>query len=56
MPLRVIVTADPVADCTQAETLIKDMSAQCLLADKGHYTNAMTEAAQAASMEVVIAP
>ena len=56
MPLRVIVTAGPVADCTQAEALIKDLPAQCLLADKGYDTNAIAEGAQAAGIEAVIPP
>lgn len=56
MPLRVIITAGPVADCTQAEALIKDLPAQCLLADKGYDTNAIAEDAQAAGIEVVIPP
>ena len=56
MPLRVIVKASPVADCTQAEALIKDPPTQCLIADKGYDINAITKAAQAAGMEVVIAP
>jgi transposase len=56
MPLRVIVTAGPVADCTQAEALIKDLPAPCLLADQGYDTNAIAEGALAAGMEVVIPP
>lgn len=56
MPLRVIVTAGPIADCTQAEVLIKDLPAQCLLADKGYDTNTIAEGAQAAGMQVVIPP
>lgn len=56
MPLRVIVTAGPVADCTQAEALIKNLPGQFLLADKGYDIDAIAEAAQAAGMEAVISP
>ncbi len=56
MPVRIIVTAGSVADCTQAGTLIEGLPAQCLLADKGYDTNAIAEAAQAAGMQVVIPP
>ncbi|RRK01815.1 IS5 family transposase [Opitutaceae bacterium TAV3] len=56
MPVRVIVTAGSVADCTQAGALIRNLPAQCLLADKGYDTNAIAEAAQAAGMHVVIPP
>ena len=56
MPVRVFVTAGPVADCTQAAALIKDINAQALLADKGYDTDALVSQARAAGMEVVIPP
>ncbi|QSA98979.1 IS5 family transposase [Methylococcus sp. EFPC2] len=56
MPLRVIVTAGTVADCTQASTLIAGLDAQHLLADKGYDTDAIVAQAQAAHMAVVIPP
>jgi transposase len=54
MPVRVIITAGPVADCTQAEELIEGLAAQSLLADKGYDTDVIVQKAQAAGMEVVI--
>jgi transposase len=56
MPVRVIITAGPVADCTQAAELIEGIEAQALIADKGYDTDAIVEQAQAAGMEVVIPP
>ena len=56
MPVRVIITADPVADYTQAVGLIKGLPAQCLLADKGYDTDAIAEAARPNNMAVVIPP
>jgi transposase len=56
MPVRVVITAGPVADCTQAEELIKGIEAQCLLADKGYDTNAIVDKAQEAGMQVIIPP
>ena len=44
------------ADCTQAEELIRGLPAQCLLADKGYDTDAIAAAAQAGGMEPVIPP
>ena len=56
MPVRVLVTAGPVADCTQASGLIKDIKAQCLIADKGYDSDAIVKAAKDAEMEAVIPP
>ena len=56
MPVRVIVTAVPLVDYTQAEALIKDLPAEFLLADKGYDTDAIAEGAQARGMQVVIPP
>ena len=56
MPVRVLVTAGPTADCTQAGELIRDIRAGALLADRGYDTNEIVEAAQNAGMEAVIPP
>ena len=56
MPIRVLVTAGPVADCTQAGELICDIKAGALIADKGYDSNAVEEQAKECGMEVVIPP
>ncbi|RYD69547.1 MAG: IS5 family transposase [Verrucomicrobiaceae bacterium] len=56
MPVRIIITAGTVADCTQAGSLIKGIEALTLIADKGYDTNAIVEMAREAGMEVVIPP
>jgi len=56
MPLRAIVTAGPVADCTQAPALTEGFCADHLVADKGYDTDAIAERAKAAGMQVVIPP
>jgi transposase len=43
LPVRVIITAGTVADCTQAGCLIDGLSAEILLADKGYDSNAIIE-------------
>lgn len=54
--MRVLVTAGPVADCTQAAELIKDIEAKALIADKGYDTDDIERRAKAAGMKVVIPP
>jgi transposase len=56
MPVRAIVTAGPVADCTQASQLVKGLNAEFLLADKGYDTDAILEQAYEQKMEPVIPP
>ena len=56
MPLRAIITAGTVADCTQAIGLIHGFTAEMLLADKGYDTNAILEQAALQSMKTVIPP
>jgi transposase len=56
MPIRVIVTAGSVADCTQAGKLIEGFGADHLIADKGYDTNAILEMAGAAGMRAEIPP
>ena len=40
MPVRVIITAGPTADCTKAVQLIEGLDAQYLLADRGYLIGA----------------
>jgi transposase len=54
MPVKVLVTEDPAADCTKAPELIEGIEAQYLLADRAYDTNAIVGKAQKAGMEVVI--
>jgi transposase len=56
MPIRALVTAGPLEDCTQAEQLIKGISASFLLADKGYDTNAIITQAVRQAMTPVIPP
>ena len=56
LPLRVIITDGPTADCTQAAAKINGMSAQHLLADKGYDTDAIVAQATAQKMSPVIPP
>lgn len=56
MPLRVIITAGTVADCTQAGELIAGLSAEHLLADRGYDSNAIIAQATKQGMQVQIPP
>ena len=56
MPVRAIITAGTVADCTQASTLIDGLTAECLLADRGYDSNAIVEQAESQGMKAVIPP
>jgi len=56
MPVRIIITAGTVADCTQASALIDGVDAGYLLADKGYDTDAIIAKAEAQGMEPVIPP
>ncbi|MCB1719577.1 MAG: IS5 family transposase, partial [Candidatus Competibacteraceae bacterium] len=56
LPVRVLVTQGPTADCTQAAKLIEGLSAEHLLADKGYDTDAILEQAKAQKMNPVIPP
>lgn len=42
-PIRLIVTAGQVGDCTQAEALLKGQSASAILADKAYDSNDLRE-------------
>jgi transposase len=56
MPARVIVTAGPVAGCTQAGGLVEGIEAENPIADRGYDSDAIVEMAGAAGMEPVIPP
>jgi transposase len=56
MPVRVLVTAGPVADCTQADVLIDGIPAEWLLADRGYDTNAVINTAISQDRKIVIPP
>ena len=56
MPVRVIVTAGNVADCTQAGGLVEGIGAEALIADRGYDTDSIVEMAKEAGMVPVIPP
>jgi transposase len=56
MPIRVIITKDTAADCSQALELIEGMKAEYLLADKGYDSNKIIEQAQKQDMKPVVPP
>ena len=56
MPVKVLVSASNVADCTEASALIRDIKAENLIANRSYDTNDIVEAATKASIQAVIAP
>ena len=56
MPVRFFVTDATVADCSVAEALISNFSAEYLLADRGYDTDAIISCAPEAGMAPVISP
>lgn len=56
MPVRVLVTANPVADCASAGALIEGLKAEHLIADKGYDSNAIVEQANSQGMQAQIPP
>ena len=56
MPVRMLITEGPVADCTQAAKLIEGIDAECLLADKGYDIDSIITMAMLVGMQVVIPP
>lgn len=56
MPVRVLVTAGPVADCTQAGRLIEGLAAEHLIADRGYDSDAIVEQAVRQGMQAQIPP
>ena len=55
-PIRAIITAGTTADCTQTEALIKGISADYLLADRGYDSDAVIELANKNGLIPVIPP
>ena len=55
-PVRVIITAGTVNDCTKADELIKDIQHEALLADKAYDTNAIVDKSLENGVMVVIPP
>ena len=56
MPVRAIVTSGSEADCTQAESLVADIPAEHLIADKGYDTDRIDAMAREKGMGVCIPP
>ena len=56
LPVRIVITEGPRADCTQAGRLIEGINAAHLIADKGYDTDAILEQAAAQGMNAVIPP
>ena len=56
MPIRILITAGTIADCTQAESLIEGIEAEYLLADKGYDSDSIVEKAQQKGIKPVIPP
>ncbi len=56
MPVRIVITEGPRADCTQAGRLIEGINADHLIVDKGYDTDALLEQAAAQGMNAVIPP
>ena len=56
MPVKVLITAGNVADCTEACDLIEGIQAENLIADRGYDTNDIVEAAGKAGMQAIIPP
>jgi transposase len=56
MPIRFLITAGTVADCTKACELIDGITAEYLLADRGYDTDEIIKKALEAGMSVVIPP
>ena len=56
MPVKVLISAGNVADCTQACDLIDGIKAENLIADRGYDSNEILEASIQADMQAVIPP
>jgi transposase len=56
MPVRVLVTAGPAADCTSAGALIQGLAVEHLIADKGSDSDAIVEQAFRQGMQAQIPP
>lgn len=55
-PLRIILSAGQIADIEQAAALIKDQSAEFIVADKGYDSDAFVTAISAQGSQAVIPP
>ena len=56
MPLRAILTSGTVADCPVAPNLLKKLTADYLLADRGYASNSIIKQAEEQGMQPVIPP
>lgn len=56
MPVRILITGGTRADCKEAVHLIEGISAEVLLADRGHDTNVILAYAVSAGMLAMIPP
>ena len=56
MPVRVVVTKGPKADCSQARVLIEGIKADYLLADRAYDTDDIINKAKSSGMTPVIPP
>ena len=56
MPVRILITEGTRADCKEAVHLIKGISAEVLLADRGYDTNDILAHVVSAGMQAVIPP
>ena len=56
LPVRIVITEDSRADCTQAGRLIESINADYLLADKGYDSDAVIKQAKDQGREPVILP
>ena len=55
-PVRLVLTPGNVADCTQAEPLLKDIGTASVLADKGYDTDTIVQLITDKAANVVIPP
>ena len=56
MPVRMLITAGPVADCSQTHRIIEGIDAEHLLAGKGYDSNALVDSVKEARINSVITP
>ena len=56
VPIRILVTAGTINDCTKATELIDNIEAKGLIADRGYDTNEIISFAVDANMQLVIPP
>ncbi len=54
--MRTLLTPGNVADCTQAEALLKDIDAENVLADKGYDSDAIIDMVVVRGAEAIIPP